>query len=51
MADRLSVHDTTIRFRANSMLVASASERARQQGMTMAEYLRHTMRRSLRDAA
>jgi len=44
-------HDAVIRFRANARLVASAEHRAREQGMSLSELLRHALRRELREAA
>ncbi len=44
---QFAVHDHTVRFRANSRLVAAAVEAARERDMTLSEYLRATVRRDL----
>lgn len=48
---RRSVHDSTVRFRANEELVAQAEAKARRSGMTLSELIRQAMRRELQDAA
>lgn len=48
---RSPVHDGTVFFRVNKALLASAEERARREGMSLSELLRHALRRELRDAA
>ena len=45
------IHDTLVRFRVNEALVASASEKARREGMSLSELLRHALRRELKEAA
>jgi len=51
MSDRVTVHDRAITFRANAAMVASATDRARREGMTLAEFLRSAVRRELKDVA
>ena len=46
---RVSVHDCTLRFRANEALVAAAEQKARREGMSLSELIRHALRRELRD--
>lgn len=48
---RVHTHDAVVRFRANARLVATAESRAREQGMSLSEFLRHALRRELREAA
>jgi hypothetical protein len=45
---RSSVHDSVVRFRVNEALVASAEVKARREGMSLSEFLRHALRRELR---
>lgn len=47
----MSVHDTTVRFRVNAALVAAAEAKARREGMNLSEFLRHAVRREVREAA
>ncbi|MDB5583369.1 MAG: Ribbon-helix-helix protein copG family [Bradyrhizobium sp.] len=47
----VQLHNTLVRFRANDALIASASERARADGMSLSEFLRQALRRELRNAA
>ena len=53
MADlaRGAVHDATVRFRVAQSLLASAEVKARREGMSLSELLRHALRRELREAA
>jgi predicted DNA binding CopG/RHH family protein len=48
---RGTVHDAAIRFRVAEKLLASAEEKARREGMSLSELLRHALRRELREAA
>ena len=45
------VHNSTIRFRVNKALVAAAEAKARREGMSLSELLRHAVRNAVRDAA
>ena len=45
------VHDTLVRFRANQTIVTAAEERARREGMSLSELIRHALRRELQEAA
>lgn len=45
------VHDTPIRFRANSSLVEQAEQIARREGMSVSEFIRFALRRAVREAA
>lgn len=47
----MSVHNTPVHFRANHALVAAAEEKARREGMSLSELLRHAVRREVREAA
>lgn len=44
---RTGVHDTLARFRVNTALLASAAEKARQDGMTLSELIRAAIRREV----
>lgn len=44
---RTEVHNTLARFRVNDALLASATERARREGMTLSELIRAALRREL----
>lgn len=48
---RECVHDEAVRFRVNSNLLADAEAKARQQGMSLSEFLRHAVRREVREMA
>jgi len=48
---RGTIHDAAIRFRVAEKLLASAEEKARREGMSLSELLRHALRRELREAA
>ena len=48
---RTDVHNTAVRFRANDALVAAAVEKARREGMSLSELLRHAVRKEVREAA
>ena len=48
---REPVHDAAFRFRVNEALLAAAEVRARQDGMTLSELIRHALRREIREAA
>lgn len=45
---RQEVHNTTARFRVNDILIASAADRARRDGMTLSEFIRAAIRRDVR---
>ncbi len=44
------VHDSLARFRANEALLAAAQKKARRDGMTFSELMRHALRRELENA-
>ncbi|WP_157098677.1 ribbon-helix-helix protein, CopG family [Novosphingobium rosa] len=48
---RAPVHGAAIRFRVAESLLASAEEKARREGMSLSELLRHALRRELREVA
>ena len=48
---RQPVHSALVRFRANEALVAQAEAKARREGMTLSELMRHALRREVREAA
>jgi hypothetical protein len=48
---RAQIHTTVVQFRANQALLAAAHEKARREGMSLSELLRHALRRELKDAA
>ena len=48
---RSQVHDSTVQFRANQSLLAEAEAKARREGMSLSELLRHALRRELKEAA
>jgi predicted HicB family RNase H-like nuclease len=48
---RAQIHTTVVQFRANQSLLAAAHEKARREGMSLSELLRHALRRELKDAA
>ncbi len=48
---REHVHDTTMRFRANSVLAQQAEQVARREGMSVSEFIRFALRRAVREAA
>lgn len=48
---RSNVHDTMARFRVNEALLSAAEEKARREGMSLSELMRHALRRELREAA
>lgn len=48
---RSNVHDTTARFRVNERLLAAAEEKARREGMSLSELMRHALRREVMEAA
>jgi predicted DNA binding CopG/RHH family protein len=45
------VHDSLIRVRTPSHLLAQAEEKARREGMTLSEFVRQAVRREVREAA
>jgi antitoxin component of RelBE/YafQ-DinJ toxin-antitoxin module len=46
---RQEVHNTLARFRVNDALLATASDRARRDGMTLSEFIRAAIRREVRN--
>ncbi|MEJ7926377.1 ribbon-helix-helix protein, CopG family [Sphingobium sp. AN641] len=44
------VHNSAVRFRVNDALLAAATAKARREGMSLSELLRHAVRNELRDA-
>ncbi len=48
---RRSIHDTKLMLRANEALLAQARAKAEQEGMTLSEFIRHAVRREVREAA
>lgn len=48
---RNNVHNSMIRFRANDALMAAAAEKARREGMSLSELMRHALRKEVREAA
>ncbi|QHD65767.1 hypothetical protein GS397_00895 [Sphingobium yanoikuyae] len=48
---RGNVHDTAVRFRANNALIVAATQKARREGMSLSELLRHALRKEVREAA
>ena len=47
---RAAVHDVAVGFRVNEALFTATEQRARREGMTMSELIRHALRRELRKA-
>jgi len=45
------VHNAEVRFRVNDALLAAASEKARREGMSLSELLRHAVRKEVREPA
>lgn len=45
------VHNAAVRFRVNDALLAAATAKARQEGMSLSELLRHAVRREVRGNA
>jgi len=43
-------HDMAVHFRAASFVVAEAEKKARAQGMSLSEYLRHLVRKDALEA-
>lgn len=48
---RGQIHNAAVRFRVSDTLLAAASAKARREGMSLSELLRHAVRRELREAA
>jgi predicted HicB family RNase H-like nuclease len=48
---REAVHTERVDFRAHPTLVAAAERKAREQGMSLSEFLRHAVRREVTEAA
>ncbi|MFD1789706.1 ribbon-helix-helix protein, CopG family [Sphingomonas floccifaciens] len=42
------VHNRLAKFRVNDVLIASAAEKARRDGMTLSEFIRAAIRREVR---
>ena len=45
------VHNAEVRFRVNQALLAAVEEKARREGMSLSELLRHAVRKEVREAA
>ena len=50
-ASMRTVHDAKIELRAAGVLVEGAKRAARRRGMTLSEFMRDAMRRSIAEAA
>jgi hypothetical protein len=50
-AMRQQVHNSHIRFRVSEGLLAAAEAKARREGMSLSELLRHAVRKEVRGAA
>jgi len=48
---RQAVHNSEARFRVNDGLLFAAEERARREGMSLSEFMRHALRRELQEAS
>jgi hypothetical protein len=48
---RASVHDSVAKFRVNEGLLAAAEAKARREGMSLSELMRHALRREVREPA
>lgn len=48
---REQVHTSLTAFRINPALLAAASAKAKKEGVTLSELLRHAVRKEVRDAA
>ncbi|MCB4858398.1 MULTISPECIES: hypothetical protein [unclassified Sphingobium] len=48
---REQVHTSLTAFRINPALLAAASAKAKREGVTLSELLRHAVRKEVRDAA
>ena len=48
---REQVHTSLTAFRINAALLAAASEKARRNGVSLSELLRHAVRKEVREAA
>lgn len=48
---RPSIHNETLRLQVNDALLAQARDKARREGMTVSELVRHALRRELAEAA
>lgn len=49
-APRAAIHETSVHFRAKPSLVEAAKDLAEERGMSLAEFMRHALRREI-DAA
>jgi len=47
----MQVHNAVASFRINGALLARAQEKARQEGMSLPELLRHAVRNAVKEAA
>ncbi|SEQ47403.1 ribbon-helix-helix protein, CopG family [Sphingobium sp. YR768] len=45
------VHNSWVKFRANDALVAQAALKARREGMSLSELMRHALRKEVREVA
>lgn len=48
---RQSVHNTPVNFRVNAAIIAAAEQKAKREGMSISELLRHALRNELKAAA
>jgi len=48
---RANIHDATIRFRVNETLLSAAEIKARRDGMSLSEFVRHAIRKELKETA
>ncbi len=48
---RAQVHTTRTAFRINSALLAEAESKARREGMSLSELMRHALRKEVRGVA
>ena len=48
---RHSVHDEKVFVRVNSRVLADAERRAQASGMSLSEFVRHAIRKELKEAA
>jgi predicted DNA binding CopG/RHH family protein len=46
-ASRVAIHDSPVHFRAKASLVEAAKELASERGMSLAELMRHALRREI----
>jgi predicted HicB family RNase H-like nuclease len=48
---RQQTHDAMARFRVSEGLLSAAEEKARREGMSLSELMRHALRREVREVA